>query len=366
MKNNAIDEMLEGYNKNNIHIATICSHSSLQIFDGAKQEGFKTLGIRKEGSPVKFYEGFPLAKPDDYFVVKDYTDLLDRADELIEKNTIIIPHGSFVRYMGSENFFKLKVPTFGNREVLKWESDRSKQREWLNKAIVKTPSIISKPEEIKNVNGPVIVKYHGAGGGTKYFIALDKGDFEEKIEKKEHIIQEYIVGTRYYIHYFYSPLKNKGYKLSKGVLELRSIDRRDETNVDELYKIASIEKLRETIPITFTVTGNLGGIVLRESLLPKAFEMGSRVVEKSLELFGGMIGPFSLETIVTEEEENGNRELKFYTFELSARIVAGTNPYPRGSPYTPYIEEENMSMGRRIAREINVGLDSNRLHEILS
>ncbi|HEV2449982.1 MAG TPA: DUF1246 domain-containing protein, partial [Thermoplasmata archaeon] len=26
-------------------IATYCSHSSLQIFHGAKQEGFRTLGI---------------------------------------------------------------------------------------------------------------------------------------------------------------------------------------------------------------------------------------------------------------------------------------------------------------------------------
>src|SRR3546814_4672573 len=46
--------------------------------------------------------------------------------------------------------------------------------------------------------------------------------------------------------------------------------------------------------------------------LPKAFEMGERVVERSMELFGGMIGPFCLETIVTDQ-------LEFKVFEISTR-----------------------------------------------
>ena len=45
--------------------------------------------------------------------------------------------------------------------------------------------------------------------------------------------------------------------------------------------------------------------------------MGRRVVEKSIELFGGMIGPFCLETMVTDA-------LEFKVFEVSARLVAGT------------------------------------------
>ena len=40
-----IQEILKGYDKDDLTIATICSHSSLQIFHGARQEGFKTLGI---------------------------------------------------------------------------------------------------------------------------------------------------------------------------------------------------------------------------------------------------------------------------------------------------------------------------------
>ncbi len=38
-----IDEILSGYRK--FTIATICSHSSLQIFQSARLEGIKTVGL---------------------------------------------------------------------------------------------------------------------------------------------------------------------------------------------------------------------------------------------------------------------------------------------------------------------------------
>ena len=83
-------EFLKDYDLDNITIATICSHSSLQIFDGARKEGFRTLGICV-GKPPKFYDAFPRAKPDEYLVLEDYEDLINRAEELRKKNTIIIP-----------------------------------------------------------------------------------------------------------------------------------------------------------------------------------------------------------------------------------------------------------------------------------
>ena len=86
--------------------------------------------------------------------------------------------------------------------------------------------------------------------------------------------------------------------------------------------------------------------------------MGERVVERSMELFGGMIGPFCLETIVTDQ-------LEFKVFEISTRIVAGTNLFIAGSPYSD-LTEAGMSTGRRIAREIRIGQKQDRLGDILS
>ncbi|MBI5000821.1 MAG: formate--phosphoribosylaminoimidazolecarboxamide ligase [Euryarchaeota archaeon] len=346
---------LSEYDAKSLTIATVCSHSSLQIFDGARREGFKTLGI-SIGKPPKFYDAFPRAKPDEFFQVDKYSDITDRARELRERNCILVPHGSFVEYLGSKRFQEIDVPTFGNRAVLDWESDRMIQRDWLSSAGVRMPHFIDKPE---NIDRPVMVKYHGAKGGRGFFIAKDIHEFKLGIDHtQKYHIQEYILGTRYYLHYFYSPITEGGYRLSKGSLELMGIDRRDESNVDEMYKLGAQEELKKLdIYPTFVVTGNVP-VVLRESLLPKVLEMGERVVERSLELFGGMLGPFCLETIVTDK-------LEFVVFEISARIVAGTNVHIAGSPYSELIEP-NLSTGRRIAKEVKAALALGKLNEILS
>lgn len=350
-----INDMLTEYDKKALTIATVCSHSSLQIFNGARKEGFKTLGIAV-GEKKKFYDAFPLGRPDEFMMVDDYKEILDRTEELKEKNVIIIPHGSFVEYLGANKFSTLDIPTFGNRNVLMWESDRNKERKWLEGAGLTMPQEIKNPKDIDN---PVIVKYHGAKGGRGFFIAKTYEEFKARIEKdKSFVIQEFVMGTRYYLHYFYSPIKNDAYKLSKGSLQLLSMDRRDETTIDEVQRLGSIQELEELgIHPTFVVTGNIP-IVIRESLLPKVFKMGEGVVEKSLDLFGGVIGSFCLETVVTED-------LEFKVFEISARIVAGTNPYISGSPYSELIQPD-LSTGRRIAQEIKYANKKKMLDKILS
>jgi 5-formaminoimidazole-4-carboxamide-1-(beta)-D-ribofuranosyl 5'-monophosphate synthetase len=350
-----IKRILDSYDKDNIVIATACSHTSLQIFDGARKEGFKTLGIAV-GQKTKFYDAFPKGKPDEFFYVDSYAALQGRADELRERNVIIVPHGSFVEYMGPKNFEDLEVPTFGNRQVLGWESDREKERVWLTGAGIEMPHKIDDP---KMIDRPVLVKYDGAKGGRGFFIAKDYPDFKLGIDHSQKFhIQEYILGTRYYIHFFYSPIRSEGYRLSKGVLELLSIDRRDESNVDEMYKLGAQEELKKLALFpTFVVTGNIP-VVVRESLLPKILDMGERVVEKSLELFGGMIGPFCLECIVTDS-------LSVKVFEISSRIVAGTNPFITGSPYADLVEP-GLSTGRRIAQEVKFAREHDQLEEVLT
>jgi 5-formaminoimidazole-4-carboxamide-1-(beta)-D-ribofuranosyl 5'-monophosphate synthetase len=52
-------------------------------------------------------------------------------------------------------------------------------------------------------------------------------------------------------------------------------------------------------------------------------------------------------------------------FEISARIVAGTNPFINGSPYTWLRYNEPMSTGRRIARDIKQAIEMDKLDLIL-
>lgn len=326
-------------------VATICSHSALQIFHGARSEGLKTLGIVTQ-EREELYRSFPKAKPDELLVVESFDHILteDVQEKLNSRNAILIPHGSFVEYVGTERMLsELEVPIFGNKYTLEWESDRSKERKWLNAAKIRVPKIYDSPAEI---DGTAIVKFSGAKGGKGFFLVNSEEEFRQKIDDpdEDYTIQEWIQGTRYYPHYYYSPVEEK--------LEILGIDRRDESNIDEYYRAGSGDK-------SFVVVGNRP-LVARESLLPQLYNMGKSLVEASKDLFSpGIFGPFCLETICTED-------LEFVTFEVSGRIVAGTNLYPKGSPYSFLYYDEPMSTGKRIAREIVRAAESNNIDSIVS
>jgi 5-formaminoimidazole-4-carboxamide-1-(beta)-D-ribofuranosyl 5'-monophosphate synthetase len=88
-------------------------------------------------------------------------------------------------------------------------------------------------------------------------------------------------------------------------------------------------------------------------------EVAWKVVRESKKIAPpGLFGPFCLETIMTPDGD-------IYTFEISARIVAGTNPYVHGSPYTWLRYNEPMSTGRRIAREIKLAIGQDQLDKVL-
>lgn len=340
-----INSILKGYDKKRIKIATICSHTSLQLFHGARQEGVKTIGICLERNK-KTYDSFPYGKPDEYIIVDRYNNI--PVKELVEENAIIVPHGSFVEYVG-KRLEDIAVPVFGNRMSFIWEGNRDKLFEWMKDSGLRIPKLFTP----KSIDRPCIVKLPGAKGGRGYMIVSSPAEFKNKIKDRKFIIQEYLSGIRVYPHYFYSPISKGGYEVRGGSLELMSIDRRLESNVDESYR-ATIAGIK--VEPSFTVIGN-EPVILRESLVREIIEIGANVVESSYRLFNGIPGPFSVEMICTED-------MKFYAFEISARIVAGTNLYPLGSPYTCYSYNEPMSTGRRIAREIKHAAKLNQLDRV--
>ncbi len=355
-----ITEILEKYDKNKVAVGTLGSHSALNIFKGAKEEGLRTVCICRRKDEIIFRK-FPLA--DELILVDDFRELLDEKiqEQLRMLNTILVPHGSFTAYLSaSEIANKLYVPLFGNRKLLLWETDREKQREWLRRACLTLPKTFNSPDEIDRL---VIVKFPGAKGGRGYFLADSPETFYRKAEdmikrgllKREDLekahIQEYIIGVNVYPHYFHSVLKNE--------VELLGVDRRYESAIDGLGRIPADVQLQMKINPTYTVVGNIP-IVLRESLLTEFLKIGDSVVEASKEIAPpGIIGPFCLETMITDD-------LRIYTFEISARIVAGTNIGIGTSPYAYLKYGEKMWMGKRIAKEIKTAIEKEKLGEILS
>ncbi|MBW3568638.1 formate--phosphoribosylaminoimidazolecarboxamide ligase [Candidatus Parcubacteria bacterium] len=329
-------------------IGTLGSHSSLQILKGARDEGFRNIIICEKGRSQP-YRSYRIA--DEIIEIDSFKDIVKLEQRLIDENVILVPHGSFFSaYTDLSALNASNALYFGNKKILPWEENREKQRDWLKKAGLKLPKIYKTPEEI---DGPVIIKFFGAGGGKGFFLAKNPAEFYKKIketENKRHIIQEYIVGAPIYVHYFYSPLS--------GELEVMSMDKRYETNVDSIGRISAKDQLDLNIESSYNIMGNIP-VVIREKFLPDLFSMGERVIEVSQELEpGGLIGPFCLETIITPEME-------IYVFEISARIVAGTNPYINGSPYADLRYDVPMSTGRRVALEIKEAIESNQLEKVL-
>ena len=328
-------------------IATIGSHSALQILKGAKDEGFETIAICQSGRE-KPYRIFGVA--DEIISVKNFSEIPEIESQLNDRNAVLIPHGTYTGALSQDQIEKLDVPYFGNRKILKWEYDRNLQRDWLKKSELILPRIFEKPEDIDR---PSIIKFYGAYGGKGFFLAKNADEFYKKIKgKKEdaHIIQEYIIGAPIYIHYFYSPLNDE--------LEVMSFDKRYESNVDSIGRIAAKDQLDMGLETSYDITGNVP-LVVRESLLPEIIEMGENVVRASRKIEKhGLFGPFSLETVITPD-------LKFYVFEISARIVAGTNFYINSSPYADLKYGMPMSTGRRIAREIRIADEKGETGKIL-
>lgn len=329
-------------------IATLGSHTALQILKGARDEGFKNLVIC-ERDRTRTYESFGVA--DEIITLDKFKDLPSIEAELIRKNAVIIPHASYIAYVGIDAVERSTVPYYGNKKILRWEADRRSQRRWLKDAGLKLPLLFN---DAKDIDRPVIIKFHGAKGGKGYFIAKSYWDFKKKMrdhKKDDYVIQEYIIGVPFYIHYFYSSLTGK--------LEILGFDKRYESNVDSLGRISARDQFAlKKIDPSYVVVGNTP-VVLRESLIEEALRMGEIVVEHSKKIATpGLFGPFCLECVITPDQE-------FFVFEISARIVAGTNPYIHGSPYTYLLYDEPMSTGRRIAREIKNAYQQKRLDVVL-
>ncbi len=188
----------------------------------------------------------------------------------------------------------------------------------------------------------MIVKLPGAKGGRGgYFIArsggeeVARGGVEERVREglvktpKDAIVQEYLIGVPVYIHYFHSPIL--------GRVEILGADIRYETNIDGLRRLTPdiIVEMGLKPPLSLWGTYRL--------YLGRAYYPGSSTMALGLlRRPGGAYRPESLGPSpwrgVIDDEAN------IRIFEFSGRIVAGTNLYVYGSPYSYLYWGEPMSM----------------------
>ena len=335
-----------------VSVATLGSHCALQVLKGAKDEGLKTILVSEKKREL-LYKRFDFI--DEIILVDSFEEFLDKkSTSILEKNdAVLIPHGTLIAQMSTKQIESIKIPVFGNKWILKWESDRELKQQLMLDSKLNVPQQIPTPNKINQL---VIAKRHGAAGGKGYFLASSEKDYIKKRDilikqglikgDSDLYIQEYVMGVLAYLQFFYSPLQDK--------LEFFGVDKRHESDIEGLARIPASEQIGMDYISSFNVIGN-SPMVLRESLLDEVYQMGERFVSASQRLVKpGMNGPFCIEGVY---DQNG----KFWSFEFSARIVAGTNIYMEGSPYSTLIYDEPMSMGRRMAREIKEAAKQKKL-----
>ena len=371
-------KILDEYDYDDIKIAAIASHSALDTFDGAKEEGFKTIAVCQRGREKTYTKYFATRKigektigfVDDAWVFEKFNEILmeENQKRLRNQNVIFIPNRSFTSYCSLDSIEnEFYVPMFGSRNLLRSEERGEKQDYYwlLEKEGLPFPEKIE-PEEINEL---VIVKLHHAVKKLErgFFTASSYEEYKEKAEKliKQGVITEedlrkarverYIIGPVFNLDFFYSPILNE--------IELLGIDWRFETSLDGHVRLPADQQLslpeHQKIP-EYTVCGH-NMATLRESLLEKAFALAEKFVEATKKHYGyKIIGPFTLQTCV-------DKDLNFYIYDVAPRIGGGTNVHMFvGHPYGNSLWRERMSTGRRIAIEIKMAIEEDRLEDVVS
>ena len=338
-------------------VATLGSHCALQVLKGASDEGLGTLLIC-DRRRARMYRRFGFIGE-----IVEVGDLAEAAGgacaaALERTGAVLVPHGTLIARLDPGEIESIGAPIFGNRWILRWESDRALKEQMMREAGLRLPRSVASPDEISSL---CIVKRQGAAGGRGYFMASSRAEYDEKLGRlvadgtvsagEPLYIQEYVPGVLAYLQFFYSPLR--------GEAEFFGADQRHESDIEGLARMPAPVQMAAPpgrVP-SFNVIGNTP-IALRESLLAEAYDMADRFVAASRRLVGpGMTGPFCIEGVYDGDGE-------FTAFEFSARIVAGTNIHMDGSPYCALLHGEPMSMGRRIAREIRAAAEAGRLDAV--
>ncbi len=370
-----IFEVVRGYDRKGITIGVIGSHSALDVLDGAKDEGLRTLVVCQRGRELVYTRLRRLC--DEIIVLDKFADIMrpEIQEKLRKRNVIWVPNRSFVVYCGWKRIEdEFRVPIFGNREMLKIENREEVEKNyyWLcEKAGLPTPKEYSSPEEIDRT---VIVKLPHAKRKVErgFFICSSPEEYRKKVrllieqgiiseeDLKLQRIEEFVVGPVFNFNYFYSPLKDE--------TEFLGIDRRIETNLDGIVRMPAQDQLQANVTPTYIIVGHTPATI-RESQLNMVFKMGDAFVKASKEHFPpGIIGPFCLQTIATSEFVNlETAELRYVVYDVAVRIGGGTNIYLGvGSQYSKLYFGFPVSMGRRVAMEIRRAAEEDRLEEIVT
>lgn len=358
-----------------ITIATIGSHSALEVARGAKDEGFNNFIICQKGREKTYTKYYKTSGDtgcvDEVLVIDKFSDLLNPKiqKQLNDRNSIFIPNRSFEVYINDYDAIEKKftVPMFGNKNLLRIEERGHKPNQYdlLDAAGIRYPKIFTYPKKIDRL---CIVKVIEKENGFEraFFIVDSYEDYVRQTEQKLYIglfteaqlkkavIEEFIVGVQVNFNFFYSPLHDR--------LELLGTDTRRQTNFEGITKlpINYQEEVLKKLTVSYDEASHTAVTVL-ESMLEEVFAIGERFVAASKKLTKpGVIGPFALQSFIVP----GRPRKEIIVIDVSPRFPG--SPGITATPYSGYLFGQSVNVGRRIAMEIKDAVKLNKLETIIT
>ncbi len=362
-------------NKNNITIATIGSHSALEVCRGVKDVGFQNIVVCEKGREKTYAQYYKtngdIGCVDECLILDKFKDLLKPAiqKKLLDKNAVFIPNRSFAVYLNNYDAIEKEftVPVFGNRFLLRAEERTEKVNQYtiLEKAGIHYPKFFKNPKDIDRL---VLVKAQQKKVSFErgFFFATSYKDFQEEAQKRidsgliskksldEAVIEEFVVGTSVNFNFFYSPIKKR--------LELLGTDTRRQTNLDGFLRLPAAQQqaAAKYVEVTFKEMGHTA-VTLPESLLEEAFAIGEQFVTACKKLFPpGVIGPFALQSLIRPVFP----KLEIVVYDVSPRFPG--SPGISATPYSSYLFGKSVNVGKRIAIEIKDAMETDQLNKIIT
>ena len=351
-------------NYSDFRIGVLGSHSALEIMDGAKDEGIKTVVVCQKGRDIPYRRFGRIA--DEIIVINNFKEMASAKMQkmFVDTNTIIVPHRALTAYLGYDTIEnKFKVPMFGNRGLFQAEERSFAKNQYylLEKSKIRYPKLFRDP---KKIDRPVIVKVQEKKRKMEraFFTASSYKDYlaksQDRIKKgiinpedlKKSSIEELVIGTYMNFNYFHTPISEQ--------VDFIGIERRLQTNLYDFNSLPAKQQMDIDVDIQNIEVGHMPASI-RESLLEKVIEIGDKFVAGVKKIYPpGIIGPFSLQSVIT-------KELELVVYDVSLR-VPGNPIVATTSPYTKYQYGQTFGIGRRIAMEIKQAHEQGRLDQILT
>jgi 5-formaminoimidazole-4-carboxamide-1-(beta)-D-ribofuranosyl 5'-monophosphate synthetase len=369
---------LAGYERETLALCSVGSHSALDVAFGARAQGLRNVVVTARGRERTYTHYYKRSTApergcvDVTLELEAFADILhpDVQQQLLAHNVLFVPNRSFEVYLHERYSYDqierdMAVPFFGNRRLLRAEErdEAGNQYALLASAGIRYPRLFESPAQIDRL---VMVKAAHAKVGFEraFFLAGTPAEYDAQANRLLDAgmvtqaglaaarIEEYALGPSINLNFFYSPLLDE--------LELLGTDTRRQTNLDGLRALPPGQlAAAAAIPVRMEEAGHIA-TTLTESMLEKAFELGERFVRAAREANPpGVIGPFALQCVIVAGPPKG-----FVVYDVSLRVPG--SPGTRYTPYSAYRWGRDVSVGERIAMEVVMARDADRLREIVT